>query len=155
MKQGDLCTEIGFIQSGILIEIESVDGKEITRWIYSEGEFVSDLSSFTSEQKTIASYQAVENVEMCAIGKKDFDRLSQHIPAWRDLELRSLTECSQALKNRLTTQLSMKAEERYKHFFEQNPSLFNRVPLIHIASVLGMSPETLSRIRKKQITPTS
>lgn len=127
----------------------------MTRWIFTEGHFVVDLSSFLSNQKTSVNYQAMEDVEMHVIGKHAFFEIGEHIPRWHDLETLSLSGCSSLLKSQLTIHLSMNAEERYNHFFQQNPGLFHKVPLIHIASLLGMSPETLSRIRKKHSQPTS
>jgi hypothetical protein len=53
------------------------------------------------------------------------------------------------LEDRILTYLSMTAEERYNHLFNFNPELFNQVHLQYIASMLGMTPETLSRLRKK------
>ena len=155
LREEQFCREVGFIQSGILIESLNIGEKEITRWIFTAGHFVVDLPSFLFNQKTTVNYQAIEDTKLYVMGKHAFDKIGERIPRWRELEKLSLSGCSSALKSRLTTHLSMNAEERYNYFFQQNPGLFNKVPLIHIASVLGMSPETLSRIRKKQSQPTS
>jgi len=56
------------------------------------------------------------------------------------------------MEDRIFTHLSMSAAERYAFFFEQHKELFNQVPLQYIASILGMTPETFSRIRKKQLS---
>lgn len=71
------------------------------------------------------------------------------IPKWAELEKMFIIHCFVTLEDRIQTHLSMTAEERYHYFFENNKDLFNQVPLQYIASMLGMTPETFSRIRKK------
>jgi CRP-like cAMP-binding protein len=68
------------------------------------------------------------------------------------LEKLFIARCFIMLEDRIFTHLSMTAEERYNFFFENNKELFNQVPLQYIASMLGMTPETFSRIRKKQLS---
>jgi CRP/FNR family transcriptional regulator, anaerobic regulatory protein len=60
-----------------------------------------------------------------------------------------IVRCFKALEDRVFGHLSMSAEERYLYFFENNKELFNQVPLLYIASMLGMTAETFSRIRKR------
>ena len=67
------------------------------------------------------------------------------------LEKLFIVRCFSMMEDRIFSHLSMSAEERYNLFFESNRELFNQVPLQYIASMLGMSPETFSRIRKKQL----
>ena len=73
------------------------------------------------------------------------------MPIWNELEKKFLVNCFTTLEDRIFSHLSMTAEERYHFFFSQNKELFNLVPLQYIASMLGMTPETFSRIRKKHI----
>lgn len=60
-----------------------------------------------------------------------------------------MAKCFTMMEDRIFAHLSMTAEERYQLFFEQNKELFQQVPLQYIASMLGMTPETFSRVRKK------
>lgn len=73
------------------------------------------------------------------------------VPSWHELEKLFIAKCFTILENRIFSHLSMTAEERYNNFSEHNKELFNQVPLQYIASMLGMTPETFSRIRKKQL----
>jgi hypothetical protein len=74
------------------------------------------------------------------------------VPLWYELEKMFLIRCFTFIEERIMSHLSMTAEERYHFFFENNKELFNQVPLHYIASMLGMTPETFSRIRKKPLS---
>jgi len=95
--------------------------------------------------------QALTNLELFVIEKADYDRLGDFIPKWPETEKLFLTHCFAMMEDRIFSFISMTAEERYNFFFEKNRELFNQVPLQYIASMLGMTPETISRIRRKQI----
>lgn len=84
------------------------------------------------------------------IDKKSYLELSESFPKWKEIEIQFIAKCFGMLEDRVFSHLSMSAEERYNLYFEQNKELFNQVPLQYIASVLGMSAETFSRIRKRQ-----
>ncbi len=74
------------------------------------------------------------------------------VPKWQVLEKLFIAKCFTVMEDRIFAHLSMTAEERYVSFFEANKELFNQVPLQYIASMLGMTPETFSRIRNKMTT---
>ena len=90
------------------------------------------------------------DTELYSISKTNYKRLNELVQAWNELEKMFLIRCFITLENRIFSHLSMTAEERYRFFFENNKELFNQVPLQFIASMLGMTPETFSRIRKRQ-----
>ena len=150
LKEGEYVRQIGFVVKGILREFLLKNDKEVTKWISTSGHFAVDLSAFLFNQKSKVSYQALEDVEVITLSKSNYDRISEEVPRWAALEKAFLTKCFATLEERVITHLSMSAEERYVHFFAINPDLFNRVPLIYLASMLGMTPETMSRIRKKR-----
>jgi CRP-like cAMP-binding protein len=79
----------------------------------------------------------------------NYQNIGAVVPEWHELEKFFIAKCFLNLEDRVYTFLSMTAEERFHHFYEQKQELFNLVPLQYIASMLGMTPETLSRIRKK------
>lgn len=151
LKTGRDSHQLGFIQSGILREFLLVDGREITKWISTQGYFVVDLSSFLFGQSARWNIQALTDAELFVIDRKDYQNLGQSIEGWGKLEKLFIARCFTVLEDRIVSQLSLTAEERYKQFFQFNPELFNLVPLQYIASMLGMTPETLSRMRKKVI----
>ncbi len=152
LKAGRRCDKLSFVQNGLLRMFTLVDGKEVTQWISTKGYFATDLSSFVYERVSRWTIQALVDTEAFLISKTDYQRIGEIVPRWAELEKLFLIKCFTTLENRIFSHLSMSAEERYDAFFENNRQLFNQVPLQYIASLLGMTPETLSRIRKKQLS---
>ncbi|MDO5615924.1 MAG: Crp/Fnr family transcriptional regulator [Cruoricaptor ignavus] len=152
LTTGEKCDNLSFVQTGLLrMYYLSADGKEITQWISTKGYFSTDLSSFVFETPARLSIQALADTEIHSISKADYKKIGTLVPKWHELEKLFITQCFVTLEERIFSHLSMSAEERYHYFFENNRELFNQVPLQYIASMLGMTPETFSRIRKKQL----
>lgn len=150
LKSGNRCNGLTFVHSGLLRIFVATDSKEVTQWISTKGYFTGDLSSFIFGTHSQLSIQALSDAEISTISKKNYKQLGDLLPRWHELEKLFIARCFITLEQRIFSHLSMTAEERYEAFFEQNPALFNQVPLQYIASMLGMTPETFSRIRKKQ-----
>jgi CRP/FNR family transcriptional regulator, anaerobic regulatory protein len=151
LKADKQCNELCFVQSGLLRIYANTAGKEVTQWISTPGFFAVDLSSFIFDKPARWYIQALTDVTLYTITKQNYNTITSFIPQWPVLEKLFLVKCFTMLEDRIFTHLSMSAEERYQLFFEQQPELFNQVPLQYIASILGITPETLSRIRKKQL----
>jgi CRP-like cAMP-binding protein len=77
--------------------------------------------------------------------------LGKELPKWHEIEKKFISKCFIMLEDRIFQHLSLSAEELYIAFFENNRQLFREVPLQYIASMLGMTPETFSRVRKKML----
>ncbi len=152
LSTGKSCDKLSFIKTGLLRIYREDDGKEVTQWISTKGYFLTDLSSLVFGTPARWTIQALADVELYTITKEDYNQLGKLIPQWHELEKLFIAKCFTILEDRIFTHLSMTAEERYSTFFEKNKSLFNEVPLQYIASMLGMTPETFSRIRKKGIS---
>lgn len=152
LKAGRTCDKLGFIQTGLLRIYFSSEEKEVTQWISTPGYFITDLSSFIFSNPARWNIQALSDAELFVINKRDYDLLGRRIPKWHQLEKLFIARCFAILEDRIAGHLSMSAEERYHFFFQQNPELFNQVPLQYIASMLGMTPETFSRIRRKNLS---
>ena len=148
LKTGRQSDKLGFVQSGLLREFVSIGNKDITKWISTKGYFALDLASFIFHQPARWNIQALEDTELYIIESKDYQQLGQIVPRWTTLEKLFIAKCFTVLEERIVTHLSMTAKERYDHLFHFNKELFNRVPLQYLASMLGMTPETLSRLRK-------
>ena len=146
---------LAFVQTGILREFVFVGEKEITKWISTKGYFAVDLSSFHFGNTARWNIQALTDCELYIIDKKKYQKIKQIIPTWAELEKLFLAKCFTVLEDRIVTQISMTAEERYNQLFQFNKELFNQVPLQYLASMLGMTPETLSRLRKNSVNKTS
>lgn len=151
VKSGKRCKTMSFVQSGFLRMFVTTEAKEITQWISTKGYFSLDLASFIFETPSRWTIQAIVDTELFTISIEDYKKIGDRVPQWAELEKLFLVRCFTMLEDRIFGHLSMTAEERYNFFFENNRDLFNQVPLQYIASMLGMTAETFSRIRKKQL----
>lgn len=152
LKTGQYSNNLSFIRTGMIRIYVVLEDKEVTQWISTPGYFVTDLSSLVFETPARWMMQALTDTELFTISRDDYRNIGQMIPQWHELEKLFIAKCFTILEDRIFTHLSMTAEERYHFFFEKNRELFNQVPLQYIASMLGMTPETFSRIRKKQLS---
>lgn len=155
LKTGKYSDKLGFVQSGIVREFVDVDGKEVTKWISTKGYFVVDLASFVFNQPARWNIQAFSDSELYVIDRNDYQQIGQVVTRWAELEKLFIAKCFTVLEERILQHLAFSAEERYEQLFNFNKELFNQVPLQYLASMLGMTPETFSRIRKKVSQKTS
>lgn len=147
--EGKQCDKFCFIKTGFLRVFATPDKIEVTQWIATNGHFGTDFSSFFFSLPSRWTIQALEKTELFIISKENYNKIENIVPNWSVLERTFLIKCLTLMESRINSHLSMSAEERYLKFFENNKALFNQVPLQYIASMLGMTPETFSRIRKK------
>lgn len=149
-KSGKICERLSIVTSGILRVYALSDGKEITQWLSTENFLVTDVNGFFFDQPNRWNIQAFTDTTLLTISKANYHKLCTEFPKWNEIEKRFIVKCFAMIEDRVFSHLSMTAEERYQQYFRQHSALFNQVPLQYIASVLGMTPETFSRIRKKQ-----
>ncbi len=149
-KTGKYCNRLSLIKSGYLRIYTLSNGKEITQWISTPNYFITEISSFFFNQPNRWTIQALTDTKLLTIDKENYIKVCKEFPKWNEVEKRFIAKCFAMLEDRVFSHLSMSAEERYNLFFQQNRELFNQVPLQYIASIIGMSPETFSRIRKRQ-----
>ena len=144
------CDRLSFVKSGILRVYTLSDGKEITQWISTQNFLLTEVMGFFFNQPNRWTIQALTETELLSITKTNYLKLCQEFPKWNEIEKQLIMKCFMMMEDRIFSHLSMTAEERYELYFQQNKELFNQVPLQYIASMLGMTAETLSRIRKRQ-----
>lgn len=145
-----VCDKLSIVKSGILRVYAWSDGKEITQWISTEDYLITEVMGFFFDQPNRWTIQAFSDTVLMTITKTNYQKLCQEFPNWNALEKRLLVKCFAMMEDRIFSHLSMSAEERYNLYFEQHKALFNQVPLQYIASVLGMTAETFSRIRRRK-----
>lgn len=149
-KSDKICDRLSLVTSGILRVYALSDGKEITQWISTENFLITDVSGFFFDQPNRWNIQAFTDTTLLTISKSNYRKLCAAFPKWNEIEKQFIVKCFAMIEDRIFSHLSMTAEERYQQYFRQHSALFNQVPLQYIASVLGMTPETFSRIRKKK-----
>lgn len=149
LKQGYISKHIGFIEEGLFRMYYLHDGKEITNCFCKENTITCSYRSMITAQESDFAIQAIEDSILTVFSYESLQRLYSQDMFWQQVGRLAAesefinTECH----NRFLNDLS--ATERYLQVLEEDGELLQRVPLNHIASYLQVSPETLSRIRKK------
>lgn len=149
LQEGDVWKYNAFIVKGC-VRTYTVDdkGNEHILNFAIENWWTGDRESLLSGKPSAFNIDALEDAEVILIPKLEFDQLCQDIPALNDMVNAILQRSFVASQNRIHTFLSLSAEEKYQQFINKYPQLANRVPQGMIASYLGITPETLSRVRK-------
>jgi CRP/FNR family transcriptional regulator, anaerobic regulatory protein len=149
LSEGKVCKEIGFINSGAFRIYYLSDGKEINTQFIFENQFVVDYDSFLQNKPSRYYIQALEDAEFVAFNLTALQNAYNQSQNWERFG-RIMAEYSYKLTTqRVESFLFADGEQRYLELLKTNPELFNRVPLYHIASYLGLERESLSRLRKK------
>lgn len=138
-----------FLNKGIVREYYATPDKETNINFYTKPQFITDLSSFNSDTKTKKYQEALSDIELLTIEKSDFRKLLKEYECGKsfiDLSFQRLLKNKELFEyNRITKS----AEELYKELFIYKPNWLEKIPQYHIASYLDITPETLSRIRKR------
>ena len=151
VRAGRVCDKLSFHKSGLIRWYADHGDKEVTQWISSKGYFITDLGGIIFDKPSRFNIYALTHSELYTISKKDYLNLANVLPAWPALERILITRCFGFMETRIFALLSMTAEEQYKYLLDQNPELFTQVPLKYLASMMGMTAESLSRVRNKMM----
>jgi len=150
MRAGEICKFGIFVASGCLRTYTIDDkGKEHILQFSVENWWTGDLSSFVTSTPTIYNIDALEDSEVLLFGDTALQKVMSYVPAMAAQYQAGLQKSAGAKNQRIVSSLSATAEERYDSFLKTYPTIAQRVPQHMIASYLGISPETLSRIRKE------
>ncbi len=149
LKAGEICEHIYFIKKGAVRGYIKEGKKDITTWITAENEVVSSISALDVRVPAVENMQAIENCELLAITYDDFQNLYIKFPEFNIVARKVLQKYYQDAEERAFIARLTNAENKYRLFNTRYGHLVNRIPLKYIASFLGITLETLSRIRKK------
>jgi CRP-like cAMP-binding protein len=148
LQEGEVCHHNCFIVKGCLRSYRvGEDGTEHILRFGVENWWISDHESYNTGNPSKSNIDALENCEVILIDKPAFFHLMMTIPKFRNFIDGLKARSFDASQNRIMSNISYTTEEKYKQFITSFPDIFHRVPLHMIASYLGVSRETLSRIR--------
>ena len=150
LQEGDVCKLIGFVEKGTLRAYSiGNNGAEHIIQFALEGWTISDLYSFLTGEPATYNIDALEDSELVLISKSAQEELLKKLPKYETYMRLQLTGAYLAMQKRLTSIISMPLEERYISLTTLYPDIVQRVPQHMIASYMGLTPETLSRVRRK------
>lgn len=151
-REGEICTKLTIVKKGVLRSFYNKDPEQLTTYFNIEGTLATALRSYLKEVPAYENIQSLTEVELISIEKKDMNMLFEKIPAWNKVVRIVMEFLYVKMEERSISLQYETAKERYLNFLIEFPNVVNRIPLQYIASFLGITPETLSRIRKSIAT---
>lgn len=150
LRQGDVCSEMYFVATGLLRTYTiDKDGKEHIQQFAPENWWIGDRNSFIFNEPSLFFMDAIEDSGVIAIDRDFTARTEKINPAFVQFNNKLLHNSIRYMQRRIDQLLSATALERYLDFIRLYPNLTLRVPQWMIASYLGITPESLSRVRKE------
>ena len=149
LREGDVCRAVTFVNAGCLRLFYNVEGVENNVQFFCENAWHTDYQSFLTGRPTSENLQALEAGEVVQFHRPDLEQLYLRHPVFERLGRISAENAFMSLGTRNAMLTNQPPEERYRRLAHDRPELLQRVPQYHIASFLGIKPETLSRIRKR------
>lgn len=148
-EAGKIAREVGFITDGIVrVFYHNDEGEEITKYFVEENNLIVDFESFDNEIPSTAYLQAITDCKLIIFSRKDWKELLNMIIGWDIIVYKIISKALQQKVERRSRLVSENATIRYLKFLETYPMVANRVPLSYVASYLGITQSSLSRIRK-------
>ena len=147
LREGERCDRIWFIKKGMVRKFHLRDGKEITTWIHTENDTFTSLPSYANDIGSDEFIQACEETETISITKTNSKKLAR-IEAFSEFSNTMMAREFAKIDFHTKIINSKDAKGRYEYIREIAPEIIKRAKLGHIASIIGISQETLSRIRK-------
>jgi CRP-like cAMP-binding protein len=150
LKPGSLTTHLYFISKGVVQGCIKEEGRMITTWINEENELVGSIRTLGTKEPCREYLQALEDTELVAVAYDFTEFIFNHYPKTNFIARRLWEYNYRGAEERAYLCRIRTAEKKYKRFLEMHPGLINRISHKYIASYLGMTLETLSRIRNRK-----
>jgi CRP-like cAMP-binding protein len=148
-REGDHCRHLTLICSGCLRSFRLSQNGEHVLEFYPEGTWVADYNSLYGGRSSSLYIDAVEETCMLQWSLPSVEQMQGDIPLFRQIHVDLMRQNIDDYKDRIFSLISCSAEQRFNLFIEKFPQLINRVPLYMIASHLGLTRETLTRLRRQ------
>jgi CRP-like cAMP-binding protein len=152
LKQGEICKDLVFVQRGCLRLYYLKDDIEVSVWFAFQQSSAIEIYSFISENPSNYFLQAIEESEVLYLSKRELNKLYQYQPKMQEMMRNFWEDVILNLINRFTALQKDSAEKRYLDLLNKQPDYLETIPQKYLASFIGVTPTSLSRIRKKIIT---
>lgn len=149
VKEGQQSKYLAFIESGLFQYFITADSEERTTYIATEGNFLASLLSFLNEVPTSENIKAIDDGIIWKIDKSQLQKLQEQVTGFKNFYIKLLEwQLCCVDKSRLDL-LMLTSEQRYEKMLREEPRLLQQIPLQYLASIIGVTPRHLSRIRNK------
>lgn len=151
LREGSICRSVGFIAEGMVRYFYTVEkGEEITRWIGLPGDYITSLSSFITQTPSHENIQAIKPSRIVFTSFEKWNRLFQEEEFVRNFWLKEIESNYIGLETRVYNLIALDAKKRYEWLFSNQPHFIKSVPDKYLASMIGIKPRHLSRLRGKK-----
>ena len=149
LKEGQLSVDTYFVLEGCIREYILVDGEEKTTNFFTEEQWVISLNNFSPNSPSTHNLVCVEDTTVSVGNERQAQEMFKRFPRFETIS-RAIVEADFVEQKKLmTSYLTDSPEQRYLKLLKSRPDLFQRIPQYHLASYIGVKPESLSRIRKR------
>lgn len=149
VEEGKTSRYIGFVESGMFQYYVIKDGEEVTSYVSIENTFFASVLSFISERPALENIKALMDGSISMISKPNLKMLINEVPGFKDFYIGLLEATVCGIDASRHDLIVLTAEQRYEKMLMNEPHLLQQIPLQHLASMLGVTPRHLSRIRSK------
>jgi len=150
LNAGEIANYIHFIKKGCIREWFNKNGKDITFQFFTEGQPVASIDSFMNNQPSLFSIESIEPSIIISVRKDDFEKLFSVYPEFKDRFHNFIFQRFRNYTQLFLSRITDSPKERYEDLLKNNPEIIKRIPQHYIASFLGVTPVSLSRIRNKK-----
>ncbi len=148
-EAGKISNKVAFIEEGVLrVNYFNSGGEELTKYFLDENNFAVDINSYNNKIPSSEYIQAVTDCKLLVLTVKGMEELSRTIIGWDEIISKITAKALIEKVNRISPMMSEDGKARYLSFLEKFPGMANRIPLSMLASYLGITQSSLSRIRR-------
>ncbi len=149
LKEGQVSRDSYFVIKGCVRKYYIIEGDERTTEFYVEDESVASLQSYMNKTPANHYFECIEDCMLAVLNYNKEQELFKRVPKYETLCRMSMESAFGDQQEAISKFITSNPETRYKDLLEKRPDLLQRVPQYHLASYLGIKPESLSRIRKR------
>lgn len=152
LEAGKISNQVGFILDGVFrVCYYNNNGDEITRYFLQENNFIVDINSYNTGIPSSEYIQSVTDSSIAILSEKSMKELSKTIICWDSIISKITAKALSEKVARISMMMPQDASERYEFFLDNFPNIANRVPLQYIASYIGVTKFSLSRLRRTNV----
>lgn len=147
VTEGTTSRHIGFVDRGLFQYYVNKDGVEVTSYVNVPDTWFASVMSFVAEKPALENVRAITDGAIFLISKPNLKKLVEEIPAFKGFYIALLEQSIVGIDESRHDLITLTAEQRYEKLLRKEPHLLQMIPLQHLASMLGITPRHLSRIR--------